>query len=151
VLETVAQVLQERNQGGRLEPHRTEFAEWHPAEMAARLRAGGQVVVGQRGRPSRLIIPPRPEIIAEAGEFFPVQGCELFEGGGALIGQGQPDDPPVIGVFLADDQPDGLGALGQLDGTVVAKQQIPGHLTDGRPTGVVMPPHGEQQLMLGGS
>jgi hypothetical protein len=49
-----------------------------------------------------------------------------------------------------DDQPDGLGALSQLDGAVVAKQQIPGHIADGGPTGVVMPPDSEQQLVLGG-
>ena len=100
--------------------------------------------------PSRLIIPPRPEIITEAGQLVPVQGRELLEGGGALLGQGQPDDPPVIGVFLADDQPGGLGPLGQLDGTVVAKQQIAGHVADSWPARVVMPPHREQQLVLGG-
>lgn len=76
-----------------------------------------------------------------------MQRGELLEGGGALLGQGQPDDPPVIGVFLADDQPDGLGPL---NGTVMAKQQIPGHVADGRPARVVMPPHREQQLVLGG-
>jgi hypothetical protein len=55
------------------------------------------------------------EIVAEARQFFQVQRCELPERIGALRGEGQPDNPPVIGVLHADDKPHGLGALGQFE------------------------------------
>jgi hypothetical protein len=42
-----------------------------------------------------------------------------------------------------------LGTVDQLDGAVVAQQQGPGDLADGRPIRVGMAADGQQQLVLG--
>ena len=54
----------------------------------------------------------------------------------------------VVGVALAADQPGGIGAVDELDGAVVAEEQVVGDLADGRSAGVIVAMDGEEQLML---
>jgi hypothetical protein len=64
-------------------------------------------------------------------------------------GQPHPDQPPVVVVAAPADQPEGLGPVGQLDGAVVADQEVRGQLADGRAAGVGVEAQDQQQLVLG--
>jgi hypothetical protein len=60
-----------------------------------------------------------------------------------------PDHPVVLRVDLARDETCDLGALDQLDGAVVLEEQGLRDVVDGRAGRAVMPPHHEQELVLG--
>ena len=65
-------------------------------------------------------------------------------------GELQSDDPLVIAVRPAPDQPCGLGPVDQADCAVVSEQEVRGDVADRRPTRVGMTPHCEQELVLRG-
>lgn len=64
--------------------------------------------------------------------------------------QPQPDQPVILVVAVALEQAEVASPVDEPDGAVVADQQRPGHIGDGRAEGVAMAPYGQEQLMLGG-
>jgi len=74
------------------------------------------------------------------------QGQLLLAGGG----QGEPHESPVVVVdAVADDEAELLGAVDELDGTVVADAEVVGELSDARSAAVRMASNREEQLVLG--
>jgi len=78
-----------------------------------------------------------------------VGGGEALQALLAAGGEHDPHGPGVLGVGPAQDQPGGHGPVDQLDGAVVAHQQVAGDLPDGGAARVGVPTDGQQQLVLG--
>ena len=95
------------------------------------------------------VLPRAGELGGEALELFEVESGQRFQALGAVVGEMQPDDPMVVVVPGAGDQTGRVGPVDQPDGAVVAKEQIVGHLADGRAPRIAVTPDGQEQLMLG--
>jgi hypothetical protein len=93
-------------------------------------------------------LPQWGQIPGEARQLNEVQGCQLFKGGGALVGNRQPYDAPVVGVFDAPDEIEAAYALHKLDRAVVPERQVPGHIADRRAARISVSPDGQQQLVM---
>jgi hypothetical protein len=77
-----------------------------------------------------------------------VQGRQVLQGRGAFAGQLQPDHPPVVRVGHPLDEAERAHPLGELNGAVMPEQKVPGHVTDRRPAGILMPPDSQQKLVM---
>jgi hypothetical protein len=62
--------------------------------------------------------------------------------------QADPDDPPVVGVWLAVDQAGGLSTVDEFHRAVRAQQHVLGQVADGGGLRSGMPLDGDQELML---
>jgi len=74
------------------------------------------------------------------------QGCEDPR---ALRRQPDPHHPVVFGIPLAAHEARRLGAVHELDGTVVLQEQVAGHLADGRRVRLRVTPYRQEELVLG--
>ena len=98
-----------------------------------------------------LRLKPLRQLLNSRGQplhLLEVQGGELLEETLPLWGQPQADDPAVPRVFLPLDQPRPLRPVDQPHGAVMAQQQIPGDVADGGTLPAIMPPDGQQELVL---
>jgi hypothetical protein len=86
----------------------------------------------------------------KALNLLQVRGAECRHAPLAGAGQLQPDDPAIAVAASPADQPERFHPVGQLDGAVVADQQIGGDLADGRAAWVGTAADHQQQLVLGG-
>ena len=77
-----------------------------------------------------------------------VEPMPLVQRLGAAGSEAQADDPVVVTVLTAADEPRGLGPVDQPDRAVMAQEQVLGHVADRRPTLIGMPSNGEEQLVL---
>jgi len=78
-----------------------------------------------------------------------VPPAEAREPGGARARDAEADDTPVFGIALPADQACARRPVHETRRTVVLEQQRVGHVADGGPALVVVPAHGEEQLVLG--
>src|SRR5690606_28838597 len=81
-----------------------------------------------------------------AGELLEVGGRQRIDLASSGAGESEPNDPLVVGVVDALEQPRGLGAVDELHGAVMAKEQVLGHLADRRWR--AMSTNGEEELVL---
>ena len=81
-------------------------------------------------------------------QLLEMSGGKCVQLGLALGGYAQPHDALVDVVVVALHEPRALSPVDQLDDTVVAQQEVLGHVSDGRRGPV--PPYRQQQLMLHG-
>ncbi len=84
----------------------------------------------------------------EAFELLQMERREVLESLGSDAGQLQAHDAMVLGVATADDQTGLVGTVHQLDGAVMAQEQVVRHLADGRAAWVVVTANGEEELVL---
>ena len=68
----------------------------------------------------------------------------------SLAREADSDDPGVVRIGVTFDEAFALCSVDQLHGAVVSERQIVRHFGDRRPPPAGMPPHGEQELVLGG-
>ena len=90
------------------------------------------------------------ELESQALELFEMEGRQCFEPLGTGLCKTKPDDTMVLVISDPSDQTNGLCAIDETDRAVVTKEQVVGHLPDGRPPRVTVPAHGQHELMLGG-
>lgn len=101
-------------------------------------------------RPSCLEpFPQRGQVRGEAGQLTEVQRSQCLEATGALGGEREAHDPTIIGVDMAGHQTRTDGPIHELDGAVVAEEEVGSHVAHrGAATGN-MPTDGQQELVLG--
>ena len=93
--------------------------------------------------------PGRRERATQPPELFEVGLGERLEALAPRRRELQTHDSVILWVPDPLDELGGDGPVDQADGTVVAEEQVVGHLADGWATAVGVPPDGQQQLMLG--
>src|SRR5579871_941504 len=104
---------------------------------------GGKV--GGRFEP----LPQRFERRRQATELAEVRPGEPPEHGVAVRRRPHAHQPTVGGVGHAAHETGGDGAVDQLDDAVVAEQEVLREVADGRPATVIVPAHGQEELVLG--
>ena len=77
-------------------------------------------------------------------------GRERGEPARTSFGEPDPHRPVVIGIRRPTDEPDVLGPVHELHGAVVAQEQRPSKVRDGRSSGVVVAADREEELVLRG-
>lgn len=93
-----------------------------------------------------------PEVRELQGQAPQLLDVERRQGGQPILplrSEVQPDHPMVVFVARPTQQPCRLGSIHQLDGAVVAQQQLVGDVTDLGPTRITVSSDGKQQLVLG--
>ena len=98
----------------------------------------------------RQSFPRAGELGRQAYELFEVQGRESLETLRAVGGEMQSNHPMILVVSGAGDQTGGVSPVDEPNRAVMEQQQIVRHLSDGRTTGITMPPDGQEQLVLSG-
>jgi hypothetical protein len=78
-----------------------------------------------------------------------VLGGELGESAAPERRQPQPNGPLVMRIRPSPHQPGRLRPVHQLHHTMVAKQQMTGHVSDRGASRIHVPPHREEELVLG--
>jgi len=99
----------------------------------------------------RKAFPDAGELARESFELLEVesgQGCETLV---TLLAELQPDDTVVVLVPRALHQTGSICSVDESDRAVVTKEEVVGHLADGRTTRVIVTAYGEHQLVLGWS
>src|SRR5262245_41634777 len=89
---------------------------------------------------------PRSQADLQAVQLLEVGGRERRQAAAAPRREAEPDDAPIVRVDLALDEPGAFGPVDELDGAVVAEQQMFRDVTDRRIAR--MAADGEQQLVL---
>lgn len=105
-------------------------------------------------RPNRLVVKPVNEMLQRrrhAPELAKVQGGESVEPRFALGRQPDPHDPAVGVGLRPGDEPRSFGSVDQLDRAMRPEQEVVGDLSDRGAAPVVVPLHGEHQLVLRGA
>ena len=74
------------------------------------------------------------------------EGIDAFEARGS---EGESDEALVVGVSATFEEAEFLGPVDEADGAVVADQEGPSDVGDGRAPRVVVAPDGQEELMLG--
>ncbi len=95
------------------------------------------------------VFPGAGKMGSKPGELLKVESGQHSQTLGPVRGQMQTDDAVVFFVAGPDDETGGVGPIDKADGAVVVKEQVVGHLTDGRAPEIVMSPYSQQELMLG--
>ena len=99
----------------------------------------------------RKAFPDAGELARESFELLEVesgQGCETLV---TLLAELQPDDTVVVLVPRALHQTGSICSVDESDRAVVTKEEVVGHLADGRTTRVIVTAYCEHQLVLGWS
>ena len=123
---------------------------------------GGRQVIAEdpSGNPVELFQPTIPEARLDARsarhhrsglqpfELLQVSPAEAREARGTGARDAQADDTPVLGVAGPTDQARARRPVHEARRTVVLEEQRIGDVADGGPALVVVPAHGEQQLVL---
>ena len=91
--------------------------------------------------------PERLDLWGQAGELLEVGGGERGQAGGTGCREADVHDTVIAGVRLPADETRSLGAVDELDGGVVPREEVAGQVPDGGVAG--MAADGQEQLVLG--